>query len=270
MKKPPKTVESMRAAAAIIGVPLAELKTAKADGCPAFKASNRIHLPTLEAWLKTHAKPAAPTQPALPPLTADQLEELGTLEASRTAAIRDEIETGRLLQRARESADSGAVPDLTLAVGRARKNRLALEVAITKLQVQRKQLLDLDTYQMQLHRLYTPFVTAFRQIPRKAAAALHPDLDAVRVEKVVSEIVEAAIGEARGIVAPSSADEKRWAARQLLMVICGEGGRLNAASLENVDSLRAFVVSELARGKGEVPAKVEIQADATQGLKADF
>jgi hypothetical protein len=181
-------------------------------------------------------------------LTAEQVQQLGTLENARTAAIRDELETGRLLQRARDTGDTGAVPDLTLAVGRARKNRMALETALTKLQVERGQLLDLDTHKMQLFQLGTPFVTAVRQIPKKAATALQPDIDEIRAEKVISEIVESVIGEARGMVNPTSEEEKQWAARRLLMVICDDDGKVNAASLEQVDSLRAFVVADLASG----------------------
>lgn len=256
-KKQNEIVESLAAAAARLGVDLHVVQKAKRAGCAAFRPGNRVHVGELKQYFDANPPPNAPT---LPPLSQSELEELSTIEASRQAAIRDEIETGRLLQRARETGDNGAVPDLTLAVGRARKNRMAAETAVTQLQVTRGQLLSLDAHKMQLFKLWPPIMNAIRQIPRKAATALHPDVDQIRVEKVVSEFVEAAIATARAITLPSSEEEKRWAASQLLMVISAENGKLCAGSLELVDSLRTFVVAELAKNP----------SPAAKGQPSDF
>ena len=53
-KADPEVVESLKAAAARTGETLATIKAAKAEGCPAFKPGNRIHIAELVAWLALH------------------------------------------------------------------------------------------------------------------------------------------------------------------------------------------------------------------------
>lgn len=49
--KKSQVVESMRAAASLLGCGLEVVKRAKEKGCPAFKTGNRIHTGELEKWI---------------------------------------------------------------------------------------------------------------------------------------------------------------------------------------------------------------------------
>lgn len=55
MSKAPKIVERMEAAATLADVTVAIAKRAKALGCPAFKAGNRIDWKELKEWCKDNA-----------------------------------------------------------------------------------------------------------------------------------------------------------------------------------------------------------------------
>jgi hypothetical protein len=119
---------------------------------------------------------------------------MGTIENSLKSAIRDEVEIGRLLQRARETGDSGAVADLIVAVGRARKNRMAAEGAVIKLQVEREELIPQHLHLAMLFRLWSPVISLMRALPRKVAPQMAGADDAV-AERVLAKAVEDLLAE---------------------------------------------------------------------------
>jgi hypothetical protein len=223
MKKTPKTVE---------------LKTAKANGCPAFKASNRIHLPTYKAWRKKHPRPATPTAPALPRLTDAQVEELGSLEGTLRAAIRDELETSRALEQARATSNAGAIADLSLAVGRCRKNRLALESALTRLKIQRGTLIGADQAIIQMGKMWYPILAEMRKLPRQLAQKLAPGNE-IEAERTIDKEVESIIGQMQRSV--TAEPDPSYHLNLFLAVTLREKGK--AGLLAKIDEARKMVES---------------------------
>ena len=239
-------VESLAAAAARLKVDLHVVKKAKRAGCTAFRPGNRVHCGELKQYLEANPPPGAP---ALPPLTDEQVAAQAGIEDSLAGAVRDELEIGRELQNARARGDTAAVADLVLAISRARKARLAIEAAVTKLQVERGQLISADAHKLSAFRMWHPMVNYVRRIPRKAAVAL-ADLDAVRIERCVDQEVEAAIAECKKMLVWPDEEQKKLARKLLLFAVTGEDRRFTPETLEQLDALRSVVVAELAEQAG--------------------
>ncbi len=97
-KKTPESsiVENQAAAAALLGVDVSEVKSAKAEGCPAFKAAGRIHIAPLRQWLtkRRAEKPRvkAPRAPSdLPKGLQAAKHRLATEEAEAAQRYREAI-----------------------------------------------------------------------------------------------------------------------------------------------------------------------------------
>ena len=90
-KAKPRTFDSMRAAAAGMGVPLSEIRRAKAGGCIGFR-SNRIYEAEVHSWLS--ANPLAQAVIDADPKIAKTLEEV------RKLRLANDAKQGRLIERA--------------------------------------------------------------------------------------------------------------------------------------------------------------------------
>jgi hypothetical protein len=199
MKSKKRTVAlNMAAAAKALAVTITEIKRAKRAGSTAFLRSGRIDLGRLRRWFAKY--PAASNIAAVPSVPVD----LVSLEASLAAAVSVEESNLKLLRAAQARGDALAAESLTAAYSRSQKNRLATEKDVRQQKLEAGQLLTLHEHKIQLHRLWTPVVTTVRQIPRKAAMQLGGD--DVRVEKVVAEIVEAALADCRKTINPQPED----------------------------------------------------------------
>jgi len=111
MKTEPKrdgVVDTLRQAAAILGLPGEALRRAKKNGCPAFRSGSRVHVGELRQWLEKNPPETLPTtdERAATLLKLARLEgqriknerlkaELMPIEAvcERISAIRGEIES---------------------------------------------------------------------------------------------------------------------------------------------------------------------------------
>lgn len=88
------TYDSLRAAAAGMGLPMSTLKTAKTRGCPAFR-SNRIYSAELESWLKANPIDAAGG------VDEFSLKEQKLKEEVRKLQLANDVKAGRLIERAK-------------------------------------------------------------------------------------------------------------------------------------------------------------------------
>ena len=188
----------MAQAARLLKVHLTDVKRAKRCGAKVFMRSGRVDLGKLRRWLAKN--PPASSKTASPLATVD----LATLESSLQAAISVEETNLRLLRSAQARNDALATQAYNDAYAKSQKNRLLCERDVRKQQLEAGQLLSLHENKIQLHRLYAPIVTTFRQIPRKAAMQLGGE--DVRVEKVVAEIVETALADCRKTINPNPED----------------------------------------------------------------
>jgi hypothetical protein len=202
-KNTSEIVESLRAAAARIGVELHQVKTAKRDGCPAFRPGGRVHLDQLKTWFAAKASTAIATP--LPPLNQEEMEALGTIEASLQSAIRDEVESGRLLQRARETGDTAAVADLSRAVSVARKARLVAEAEVMNLRLERAQLVTVFEHQRLLNSIWPPLINQLRALPRSIAPRL-AGMEVDKIDQTLTGAIEAALAETKKALAENTAD----------------------------------------------------------------
>ncbi|MCE0497217.1 MAG: hypothetical protein LV481_04640 [Methylacidiphilales bacterium] len=191
--------QSMAQTARLLKVHLSEVKRAKRSGAKAFMRSGRVHLGKLKRWLTRN--PVIPHKSKTPP---SQPLDLGTLEKSLQGAVQVEQRNLQLLQEAQTRGDAMAAEALTAAYSRSQKNRLLAERDVRKQKLEAGQLLTSDEHKIQLHRLYAPLVSTVRQIPRKVATQLGGD--DVRTEKIVSEIVEAALADCRKTINPKPED----------------------------------------------------------------
>jgi hypothetical protein len=239
-KNTSEIVESLRAAAARIGVELHQVKTAKRDGCPAFRPGGRVHLDQLRSWFA--AKAATSTETPLPPLGEAELEKLGSIEASLQSAIRDEVESGRLLQRARETGDTGAVADLSRAVSVARKARLVAEAEVTKLRLERGDLLTSFEHQVQMNRTWPPIVNGLRAMARLLSTKLN-QVDHTTAEQVLRDEVEHILAEAKKTLATPPDYDLHF--RTWLVGIL-EADETGAIALQRIDAAHAEIVTAIA------------------------
>jgi len=195
------------------------------------------------------------TKASLPPLSDAEIASQAGLEDALRGAVRDEIEIGRDLQNARARGDTAAVADLTLAIGRARKNRLAIEAAVTKLQQARGELIHISTHKLEGFKMWRPIIDCIRRIPRKATLEIAGQIggDEALVHRILDRAVEDAIGEAKKMLTFPDEEQKQLARTLLLLAITGEDRRFTPETLEHLDSLRAVVVAELAEQGRETP-----------------
>ncbi len=159
------------------------LQEAARKGAPGFLSSGRVDVEMVRGYLEANPQPKADLPP---PPSPEEMEELRTMESSLQAAVDEEIAAQRALAAARKAGTVADLPALSQSYAIARRGRMLAEKMVREERTRAGELLPVAVHKIQLGRLYHPFVSAMRTVPR--TLALHfpnnVELDALLTREI--------------------------------------------------------------------------------------